>query len=194
MYVCIVKDLNKTKCLDNGSHKCRLIQKGFRDMSELSFSTVDYDLGKIYIVANKRGVSNIFFGRNGFHAFLDSIDDANVTEGGTAEKFARELRQYLKGKRSGFKSALDLSSGTRFQKAVWKKLLEVPYGKVVTYKELARRVGSPRAARAVGNAMGKNPLPIVVPCHRVLASNGLGGYSCGIEIKKNLLRLEGVIS
>ena len=114
----IVQGLNKTECLDNRSHRCRLIQKGFRDMSELSFSTVDSGLGKIYIVANKRGVSNIFFGRNGFHAFLDSIDEANVTEGGKAEKFARELRQYLKGKRSGFKSALDLSSGTRFQRAV----------------------------------------------------------------------------
>lgn len=163
-------------------------------MSDLSFSTVDYDLGKIYVVANKRGVSNIFFGKKGFFEFLDSIDDADVKEGGAAEKFASELRQYLKGKRSGFKTALDLSSGTRFQKAVWKKLLEVPYGEVVTYKELARRVGSPRAARAVGNAMGKNPLPIVVPCHRVLGANGLGGYSCGMDIKKNLLRLEGVIN
>jgi len=162
-------------------------------MSELSFSTVDSNMGKIYVVANKRGVSNIFFGGKGFHTFLNSIDDANIPRGGVAENSARELKQYLDGKLSRFNTKLDFSSGTGFQKTVWKKLLEVPYGEVVTYKELACAVGSPGAARAVGNAVGKNPLPIVVPCHRVLAAKGLGGYSCGMDIKKKLLRLEGVI-
>lgn len=163
-------------------------------MGDLRFSTIDSDLGEIFVISNENGVSNLFFSRKKYSEYLKSLGVKDIKEGGAAEGFARELRQYLKGKRSGFKSTLDLSSGTRFQKAVWKKLLDVPYGEVVTYKELACAVGSPRAARAVGNAVGKNPLPIVVPCHRVLAANGLGGYSCGIEIKKSLLRLEGVIS
>ena len=93
-----------------------------------------------------------------------------------------------------FKSVVDISAGTGFQKAVWKKLLEVPYGEVITYKELACAVGRPAAARAVGNAVGANPVPIVIPCHRVLAANGLGGYACGVEIKKDLLKLEGALA
>jgi O-6-methylguanine DNA methyltransferase len=163
-------------------------------MSGISFSTVDFEIDKIYVVANNRGVSNIFFGDKEFRAYMASSGVMDIKEGGAAEKFARELRQYLRGKRSGFKTALDISSGTHFQRAVWEKLLEIPYGEVVTYKELACAVGRPKAARAVGNAVGKNPLPIIIPCHRVLAANGLGGYSCGIDIKKNLLRLEGVIN
>ena len=117
-----------------------------------------------------------------------------MIEGGAAEELAAELSLYLEGRLSSFKTDVDLSSGTRFQKAVWKKLLEVPYGEVITYKDLARAVGSPNGARAVGNAVGANPVPIVIPCHRVLASNGLGGYTCGVEIKKDLLRLEGALT
>ena len=163
-------------------------------MTELSYSSVDFGKNRIYVVANKRGVSNIFFGRKAFHKFLDSIYDTDVVEGGTAGKFARELEKYLKGKLLRFKTPIDMSSGTEFEQAVWKRLRNVPYGRVVTYKELAAAVGKPNAARAVGNAMGKNPLPIVVPCHRVLAAGGIGGYSSGIEIKKSLLRLEGVLA
>jgi methylated-DNA-[protein]-cysteine S-methyltransferase len=72
--------------------------------------------------------------------------------------------------------------------------LEIPYGQVISYNELAKRIGNPNSARAVGNAVGANPIPIIVPCHRVVSSRGLGGYSSGIEIKKMLLRLEGSIS
>ena len=163
-------------------------------MSKLSFSSVDFGKQKIYILASNKGVSNIFFGQKAYHKFLDSISGADLTEGGKAEDFACELEQYLRGKKVRFSTPLDMSAGTEFEQSVWKRLRKVPYGKVVTYKELACAVGKPNAARAVGNAMGKNPLPIVIPCHRVLASNGLGGYACGLDIKKNLLRLEGVLS
>jgi methylated-DNA-[protein]-cysteine S-methyltransferase len=88
---------------------------------------------------------------------------------------------------------LDLSSGTPFQISVWRALLKIPYGKVTTYGAIAKRVSNPQAARAVGNAVGANPIPIIVPCHRVVATNGLGGYSCGIEIKKSLLGTEGIL-
>ncbi|MGH7888970.1 MAG: methylated-DNA--[protein]-cysteine S-methyltransferase, partial [Thermodesulfobacteriota bacterium] len=92
-----------------------------------------------------------------------------------------------------FQTKLDLSSGTPFQISVWGELLKIPYGTVTTYGEIAKRVGNPDGARAVGNAVGANPLPIIVPCHRVVASNGLGGYSGGMEIKKSLLRTEGIL-
>ncbi len=107
---------------------------------------------------------------------------------------AYELELYFDGKLSEFKTGIDVSEGTPFQISVWNKLLDIPYGETVTYKEIAESVGRPGASRAVGNAVGANPIPIVIPCHRVLASNGLGGYSSGIDIKKDLLRVEGAIS
>lgn len=164
------------------------------NMSGLNYSCVQSELGKIFVVANRRGVSKVIFGEGGFREFLDSVNGSRVMEGGAAEELAGELRLYLEGRLSRFKSVVDISAGTGFQKAVWKKLLEVPYGEVITYKELACAVGRPAAARAVGNAVGANPVPIVIPCHRVLAANGLGGYACGVEIKKDLLKLEGALA
>lgn len=116
-----------------------------------------------------------------------------MAQGGYAEKSGREIQLYLEGKLKEFQTRLDLSSGTPFQISVWRGLLKVPYGTVTTYGEVAKRVGNPHAARAVGNAVGANPLPIIVPCHRVVATNGLGGYSGGMEIKKSLLRTEGIL-
>lgn len=162
-------------------------------MAGLNSASVDYRKGKIFIVATEKGVSHLFFNRKEYGKYLKSLGVKEIPEGGEAKKFARELERYLTGKLSNFKTKLDINSGTEFQKRVWKKLLNVPYGEVVTYQDLAKAVGSPKAARAVGNAVGKNPLPIVVPCHRVLAANGLGGYSCGIDIKKDLLKIEGVL-
>jgi methylated-DNA-[protein]-cysteine S-methyltransferase len=82
--------------------------------------------------------------------------------------------------------------GTEFQKEVWAELSRIPYGETISYGELARRVGRPRGPRAVGQANGKNPIAIIVPCHRVVASNGIGGYGGGLPLKRALLTLEGV--
>ena len=82
--------------------------------------------------------------------------------------------------------------GTEFQRAVWRELSKIPYGETISYGELARRVGRPKGPRAVGQANGKNPIAIIVPCHRVVASNGLGGYGGGLAMKRALLALEGV--
>ncbi|MGH2927193.1 MAG: methylated-DNA--[protein]-cysteine S-methyltransferase [Solirubrobacteraceae bacterium] len=105
---------------------------------------------------------------------------------------AVQLEEYFSGKRRAF--ALPLAPhGTAFQLSVWKNLAEIPYGETITYGELARRVGRPSAPRAVGQANGANPLPIVYPCHRVVAAGGrLGGYGGGLETKRRLLALEGV--
>ena len=102
-----------------------------------------------------------------------------------------QLRLYLKGKLRKFDVSLDFITGTPFQKQVWKKLATIPYGETRSYAWLARSVKRPNAHRAVGNANGKNPFSILLPCHRVIQSNGdLGGYSGGLHIKKYLLELE----
>lgn len=87
-----------------------------------------------------------------------------------------------------------IASGTAFQIIVWRELRKIPSGKTISYAELAKRVGRPRAVRAVANACGANPLPIIIPCHRVIASDGtIGGYSGGISKKKKLLKKEGIV-
>jgi len=102
-----------------------------------------------------------------------------------------QLTEYLEGKRRGFELPLDLR-GTPFQRAVWEELLRIPYGATRTYAELARAVGRPEAVRAVGAANGANPVALVVPCHRVVATGGkLGGYGGGLALKARLLALEG---
>jgi len=101
-----------------------------------------------------------------------------------------QLRKYLKGELRRFHCKLDLS-GTRFQKKVWSALVEIPYGRTQSYKEIAQAIGHPRAFRAVGNANGQNRIPLIVPCHRVVESNGgLGGFGYGVKVKKKLLDFE----
>ncbi|MBQ6430723.1 MAG: methylated-DNA--[Oscillospiraceae bacterium] len=104
---------------------------------------------------------------------------------------AEELMEYFSGKRKEF--TVEVSpQGTPFQLAVWQKLAEIPFGRVATYGDIARAIGRPTACRAVANAVGRNPLLIVFPCHRVVAASGLGGFSAGIAAKRTLLRLERV--
>jgi len=105
-----------------------------------------------------------------------------------------QIRLYLARRLKKFDVPIDLI-GTDFQKFVWGETMKIPYGETITYSELAKRIHNPKAYRAVGNALGANPLPIIVPCHRVIASDGsLGGYSGGIKIKEFLLGLEGAKS
>lgn len=101
-----------------------------------------------------------------------------------------QLAEYFAGERKVFELPTRLA-GTAFQRAVWAELARIPYGTAITYGELARRVGRPTSYRAVGQANGRNPVPIVVPCHRVVASDGIGGYGGGIDAKRVLLRVEG---
>lgn len=108
-----------------------------------------------------------------------------------AERLARELSEYLRGKRREF-GVPTRAGGTPFQQSVWNELGKIPYGATITYRELAARVGRPRAARAVGQAVGANPIPILIPCHRVLPAGGdVGGFSAGTDWKVRLLALEG---
>ena len=104
----------------------------------------------------------------------------------------KQLLEYLEGKRKTFDVPLN-PKGTKFMKKVWTALHEIPYGEVKTYGQIAKKIGNPKAARAVGMANHRNPIPIMIPCHRVIGSNGkLVGYALGMDRKKFLLKLEGI--
>lgn len=128
------------------------------------------------------------------HVWLPGSAALVGTEGPAPELLhaaAKQLGEYFAGTRMSFSVPL-APSGTDFQLSVWNALGEIPYAETITYAELARRVGRPAAYRAVGQANGANPLPIVYPCHRVVASGGkLGGYGGGLDVKRRLLALEG---
>ena len=104
-------------------------------------------------------------------------------------KASFELDEYFRGERETFSCNVDLSGMSDFTRIVLEETQKIEYGTVITYSELARRIGS-KAVRAVGGALSRNPVPIIVPCHRVVAKDGLGGYSCGLELKIKLLELE----
>ncbi|MGH9028049.1 MAG: methylated-DNA--[protein]-cysteine S-methyltransferase [Acidimicrobiales bacterium] len=118
-------------------------------------------------------------------------DDLSAAPAPLAEA-AGQLSEYFAGRRTEFDLPLELT-GTPFQRQVWLTLADIPYGETVSYAELATMVGRPKAFRAVGQANGSNPVPIVLPCHRVVASGGgIGGYGGGLDMKRHLLALEGV--
>lgn len=107
----------------------------------------------------------------------------------------QQLLEYLDGTRTSFALPLDFSQGTHFQRRVWNTLRAIPYGRLWSYRGLASRVGGVQYARAVGGAVGANPLPIVVPCHRIVTQKAsIGGFSCGLPAKRKLLALEGSLS
>ena len=122
---------------------------------------------------------------------IQAVDESGENESPELlSRTARELTEYFALTRREFTVALT-PEGTEFQRAVWKTLCAIPYGKTMTYAQVAAAVGRPKAARAVGNAVGANPCLILIPCHRVTAKHGLGGFSCGVWRKELLLHLEG---
>ncbi|WP_376793442.1 methylated-DNA--[protein]-cysteine S-methyltransferase [Thermoflexus sp.] len=152
-------------------------------------------LGTIWVVASAQGVLRVIFGEDGEREWAE-VQTAHPgmerREDGLAAQAIAQILEYLRGTRKTFTVPLDLR-GTAFQRRVWAETARIPYGQVVTYAELARRIGRPEAARAVGQALGANPLPILIPCHRVVAAEGrLGGYTGGRHLKRWLLHLEGV--
>jgi methylated-DNA-[protein]-cysteine S-methyltransferase len=125
-------------------------------------------------------------------AHCTPVPDGGVRDDDFFVDVTRQLDEYFAGSRTSFDIALQLQ-GTPFQRAVWAQLRDIPYGETISYGELARRVGNPKASRAVGLANGRNPIAVIVPCHRVIAADGtLGGYGGGPERKTHLLELERV--
>ncbi|OIQ20829.1 MAG: hypothetical protein BM556_02480 [Bacteriovorax sp. MedPE-SWde] len=101
-----------------------------------------------------------------------------------------QIQEYLSGQRSSFDLALNFESGTEFQQSVWKEMLKIPYGEVRTYGEIAKLLGKPGASRAIGGACNKNPIPLIIPCHRIVSSTGLGGFAYGLTMKNEVLNIE----
>lgn len=144
----------------------------------------DTPIGKLSICADAYGVTSIDLS----HESISSVHE--IYECPIIKIAAVQLYEYFEGKRFHFDFPLNLK-GTQFQKKVWDALMNIPYGKTVTYKDIAMQIGNPKASRAIGMANNKNPIPIVVPCHRVIGSNGsLIGYAYGLDVKKQLLDLE----
>ena len=157
---------------------------------EMFWSTLRAPFGVLTVVAGQRGLRAVHIGGP------DTLEDglrAAVESGPRHATLAAPLaglREYLAGTRTGFDLRLDLR-GTPFQVEVWRSLSRVPYGRTATYADQARSIGRPKAVRAVGSANGRNPVPIVLPCHRIVASDGtLGGYSGGLQVKEWLLAHE----
>ena len=145
----------------------------------------DTVIGKLAIIATDDAVTNLYFGTNEF-------PDCAKEETTLHKKAICELQEYFAGKRKEFTVPLN-PQGTPFQLKVWRALETITYGNVVSYKDIAKKIGCEKGYRAVGNANGKNPLPIFIPCHRVIAGNGkLGGFSCGLDMKVKLLDIESV--
>lgn len=148
-------------------------------------------LGPLFLVASGQGLCGVFWKKQPVPMC------ATLSEEGAAvlhlRQTAAELEEYLRGKRKAFTLHLDPAAGTDFQRKVWEELARIPYGATISYAELARKIRNEKAVRAVGTANGRNPLSIIVPCHRVIASDGsLGGYAGGLENKSKLLALEAV--
>lgn len=157
------------------------------------------DLGPLTAISSEKGLAALLFGSpdlmkiTGKLAGQDHSWELISGPDPFLERVRTQVEEFLTGGRRGFRVDLDMC-GTVFQKKVWQALREIPYGEVITYGELARKVGRPKASRAVGQANGANPIPIIVPCHRVVGTNGLGGYGGGLPVKRLLLGIEGVTS
>lgn len=151
------------------------------------YSYCESPIGKLLLVGSELGLREIWFEGKAHKAAhgADSYENSTVLL-----DTVRQLQAYFAGELETFD--LDLApEGTSFQQKVWSELLKVPYGETISYGELARRIGNPSASRAVGLANGSNPIPIIIPCHRVIGSNGkLTGYGGGLPIKEKLLALE----
>ena len=153
----------------------------------------DTPFGRMAVAATSRGLTRVLLPNEAAALQASGVaaepDRAAVALAARAE---REILEYLAGRRRKFTVPVDLSAAPPFHAKVLRALARVSYGRTVTYGELAARVGRPRGARAVGQAMARNPVPLVVPCHRVVASGGgLGGYGGGRALKRRLLDLEG---
>ena len=151
------------------------------------FRILESPVGPLLLAGDSETLMEIAF-QSGKHA--RTIPSSWEQCDGSHEEAARQLREYFAGARTEFELRLE-PEGTPFQQRVWNELRGIPYGETISYRELAERVGNPAGTRAVGAANGRNPLPIVVPCHRVIGSDGsLTGFGGGLQIKRKLLDLE----
>ena len=156
-------------------------------MNKINFWTYNFPIGEISIADDEKGICEISLNS----AYVDNSYIKKETP--LIKQAEKELREYFEGTRKVFTVPLSLK-GTPFQMKVWEELRKIPYGETLSYGQIAENVGNPKAARAVGMANNKNPIMIIVPCHRVIGKNGkLVGYAGGVDIKEKLLKIEGVL-
>lgn len=153
-------------------------------------STINWEGWTFRILSSNKGVRLIDLSARTFPDLAERLGVRILPDDIPNEGAIEQLHEYLRGERRGFDLSLDLR-GTPFQLDVWKATRAVPYGETRSYGEIASSIGSPRAARAVGQALGANPIPIVIPCHRIIGSSGnLRGFGGGLPLKERLLALE----
>ena len=150
-------------------------------------------LKRVFVASTKRGICMVDF-LTSEKAFLQRVKERFpgeiIRDDRKNKEVLFQLKKYLKRELRNFNCRLDFK-GTSFQKEVWSELAKIPYGQTRSYKEIAQAIGHSKAFRAVGNANGQNPLPLIIPCHRVIESNGgLGGFGHGLKVKRQLLDLE----
>ncbi len=167
-------------------------------LADVSYATVESPFGELLLAATKRGVVKLAFPEEDVDAVLARIaakvSPRIVEAAAPLEEVRRELDEYFAGRRREFELPLDWTLVSPFGRRVLRYTANIPYGAVGSYQHAAAAAGSPRGSRAAGNALGANPIPIVVPCHRVLRSGGaLGGYGGGLDRKRWLLALEGAL-
>ena len=156
----------------------------------MKYTMMDTMVGRIVMAGDDEGLKRISFQKGRKTVIVENNWENDPS---FFKNTVDQLRAYFVGELKKFDLKL-APEGTVFQKSVWKALMKIPYGHTASYKDIAVAVENPKAVRAVGGANGRNPLPIVIPCHRVInADGGLGGYSSGLDIKKRLLRLEKII-
>lgn len=165
------------------------------DSVDVVYREIDSPIGPLLLAATTSGLVRIAFAREDFDVVLQSLSDrlgAKILQvSRPLDPVAHELEEYFDGRRRSFDLPLDHSLSSGFRREVRQYLPHIQYGQTASYSQVASRVGNPKAVRAVGTACATNPLPIIVPCHRVLRSDGsLGGYLGGIDAKKILLDLE----
>ena len=164
---------------------------------DVGFDIVDSPIGPLLVAATDRGLCRVWF-RPDPEQQLDSLartfGPRVLRLHASVASAQHQLDEYFDGRRESFELDVDLRATAPFARTVLDELARVPYGQTTTYGTLAAKVGAPRAARAVGTVMNRNPIPIVLPCHRVVGANGsLTGYAGGLDLKERLLRLEGAL-
>ncbi len=168
-------------------------------LADISYAPVDSPFGTLHAAITKRGLVRVAFPEESVESVLErlarGLSPRIVEAPASLDPVKRELDEYFAGRRRTFDLALDWALIAPFGRRVLKMTAAIPYGGHLSYAEIAAEAGSPRGARAAGNALGANPIPIVIPCHRVLRSGGaLGGYGGGLERKRFLLELEGAFT
>jgi len=164
-------------------------------LATVGYDRLDSPLGPLWVAITAKGVATIHYGAQAPESELRRLvrvyGPGVVPDHRRSSGLARELDQYFRGKRRTFDIPVDLAGLTPFQLKVLGQTARIPFGDVLTYQKIATRIGNAKASRAVGGAVGANPIPIIVPCHRVIATDGtLGGYAGGLDAKRMLLAIE----